>query len=84
MLDSEALRLSSALAVGALLCAPSLRLLTRSGEERLVGLFFLASGVGFAFRLVAQGLGDKSADLVVELSGQRCVRLFQQSDLGSP
>jgi len=58
VLDSEALRLSSALAVGALLCAPSLRLLTRSGEERLVGLFFLASGVGFAFRLVAQGLGE--------------------------
>ncbi len=45
------------LVLGLVLClllwAPALRLLRRTREERLVGLFFLASGVGFGGRLAA-------------------------------
>ncbi len=51
--DPEHQRLIAGLVLCGLLSLPALRLLGRTGEERWIGIFFLASGIGFGARVAA-------------------------------
>ena len=81
MFDPDLQRLIPGIVLGALLCTPALRLLRRSSEERLVGLFFLASGIGFGAR-VAAVRPDESVDMVLNGVGHvalslACIALYR-------
>ena len=79
-MDSDTQALVSGLVLCGLLSLPALRLLRRSGEERLVGLFFLASGIGFGARVAA--VGDTGTSPVLNGLGHlglslACIALYR-------